>query len=385
MNKTMTSAELREIKKRFKYENENISSLVGCYVNENREIISRFRQDITRMGNEEGGKALAAFKRVLSGKKGSTGYDIEFDTSEVTDGESHKLLMDLRDSKLNDDELVEKLFTKIAEYLDMDSNYIIMACCDSYDVFSKDKNDDFGDSEEVFRYFTVAVCPVKQPNKPLMYSLADEKFEDFETGWHLSAPEAGFMFPAFDDRSTNIYAARYFAKNPDNIHADLIHALFNAEPPHSSVETKLGFNSAVKEALHEDWDMDMYFGIQDRVVKIFDEQSETGDGKVLRDASETVKVTKSELSDVLRDCGASPAQTKLFEEYYDEEFGESGEILADSIIDRKKLKIETDDVMITVAPDKTDLIETRVIDGVKYIMIKATEGVSINGLDVTVR
>ncbi len=379
----MNSSELKEIKRRFKYENENISVLVGCYVNENGEIISRFRQDITRMGNEEGGKVMSAFRRILSGKTGSTGYDIEFSTDEVKNGECHRLLMDLRETRLSNDDLVEQLFSKIAQALHIDSNYIIMACCDSYDVFSKDKNDESLDSTQVFRYFTVAVCPVKQPSKPLMYSLSQGRFQDFETGWHLAPPEAGFMFPSFDNRSTNIYAARYFAKRPENIHGELINALFAGEIPHSSVETREGINSALSEALHEDWDMDMYFGIQDRLTELYTQQTQQEEGGDKASAGEPT-LTKGELTQVLRDCGASDAQTELFQEYYEDEFG-SDAIFTESILDRKKLKVETDDIVITLPPDKTHLVKTETIGGVKYIMIRADQGVTINGVDVEIK
>lgn len=41
--------------------------------------------------------------------------------------------------------------------------------------------------------------------------------------------------------------------------------------------------------------------------------------------------------------------------------------------------------MIRVSPERGDLVETRVIDGVKYILIRADEGVEVNGVDVNIR
>ena len=43
-----------------------------------------------------------------------------------------------------------------------------------------------------------------------------------------------------------------------------------------------------------------------------------------------------------------------------------------------------DDVVIKVNPERADLVETRVIDGVKYIMIRADSGVELNGLNVEI-
>lgn len=378
----MNSSELKEIRKRFKYENDNISNVVGCYVNESKTIISRFRQDMTRMGNEEGSKALAALKKVLSGKEGSNGYDIEFETSEVANGQAHKLLMDLRESKLQNDELIEALFQTIAHYMDLEGNYIIMMCYDGYDVPSKDRNDEYGESEELFRYITCCICPVKQPNKPLTYSLQNEKFQDFESGWQVAAPEAGFVFPSFDNRSTNIYNAHYYAKTPENIHIDLIRALFNTDAPQSSADQKEAFREVLREALSDDCDMEMFFGIQDRVNEVLNEQNEAEEGKPKR--KEKVKVNKSDLVDILRSCGADEEQTEIFEERYEELFGEDASVPAENLIERKKMKVETPDIVISVPPDKTSLIETRIIDNQKYILIKANEGVTINGFDISI-
>ena len=45
----------------------------------------------------------------------------------------------------------------------------------------------------------------------------------------------------------------------------------------------------------------------------------------------------------------------------------------------------TPDVKIQVAPDKQDLIETRVLGGVKYILIRAEDGVEVNGVAVNIQ
>ena len=39
---------------------------------------------------------------------------------------------------------------------------------------------------------------------------------------------------------------------------------------------------------------------------------------------------------------------------------------------------------VKVAPDKADLIETRVIGGIKYILINAEEDVEVNGVRINI-
>jgi hypothetical protein len=256
-------------------------------------------------------------------------------------------------------------------------------CYDGYDVPSKDKNDEMGQSEEVFRYITCCICPVKQPSKPLSYSLQNEKFQDFEMGWQVAAPEAGFMFPSFDNRGTNIYGTRYYARSPENIHMDLIRAIFNSDPPQSSVVQKEAFQEVLREALEDRCDMDMFFGIQDRVAELLDQEFEDEHGKMKK--AEDLTMSKAELVDILKDCGAQDYQAEIFEDQFDALIGEGTLIRAENLVERKKVKVESSDIVITVPPDKTSLIDTRIINGQKYILIKAGEGVTVNGFDIAIK
>ena len=54
-------------------------------------------------------------------------------------------------------------------------------------------------------------------------------------------------------------------------------------------------------------------------------------------------------------------------------------------MDQKKFEITTQDVVIKVNPERSDLIETRVIGGVKYIMICADESVEVNGVEINIK
>ena len=53
-----------------------------------------------------------------------------------------------------------------------------------------------------------------------------------------------------------------------------------------------------------------------------------------------------------------------------------------NIIDNRRFEVRTPDVSIKVNPERSDLIETRVIGGVKYIMICADEDVEVNGVSI---
>ena len=96
-------------------------------------------------------------------------------------------------------------------------------------------------------------------------------------------------------------------------------------------------------------------------------------------------MTKEEVKTVLDACGVSDAHVAAFGRKYDEEFGEDAVLSPRNLVDTAKIEVRTPDVVIRVSPERGDLVETRMIDGVKYILIRADEGVEVNGVDVNIR
>ena len=67
METIMTEKELREIKRRFRPEKNNIPKIVGCFVNSNKEIIARISQFIGTSDSVVSEKLLGVMKKTLSG------------------------------------------------------------------------------------------------------------------------------------------------------------------------------------------------------------------------------------------------------------------------------------------------------------------------------
>ena len=201
----MTEKEIAELRRRFKADKSNISHVRGCYVNENREIISEFDQSLTLSRQEETEKILTVLRKTLSGTPQKNLLDIEFDTRQVAEGEEHHLLMALRDSRLEDTGAVRALFEKIIQSAPVEGNYLILLAFDAYDVpyRSRDGLKQEDASEEVFSYIVCSVCPVKLTRETLGFSADENRLCTLAADWAVAAPETGFLFPAFDGRSTN--------------------------------------------------------------------------------------------------------------------------------------------------------------------------------------
>lgn len=93
-------------------------------------------------------------------------------------------------------------------------------------------------------------------------------------------------------------------------------------------------------------------------------------------------ISKEQVKQTLSQCGVSEKSVAKFSVDFDEAFGFEAELHPKNIIDNRRFEISTPDVSIRVNPERSDLIETRIIGGVKYILICADENVEVNGVSI---
>ena len=373
----MTEKEIAELRRRFRADKSNITHVRGCYVNENREIISEFDESIAMMGQEESEKLLTNLRRTLSGTVGKNLLDIEFDTRQVAEGEAHRLLMDLRNSQLADQNAVERFFQKAIQTLELEGNYLILLAFDAYDVpyRSRDGMRQDDASSEVFSYILCSICPVKLSKEALGFAVRENRFQNLNPDWVVAAPETGFLFPAFDERSTNLYNALYYTKNLQENQERFVQEIFSSSVPMPADRQKESFQSILGESLSEDCQYQVVQTIQESFRGMIEEHK-------ANKIEEPLVVSKETVRQVLRHSGVAEERVEQFGKQYDAVFGEDAQLSPGNLVDTKQMEVKTPDVTIRVNPDRGDLVETRLIDGTRYILIRAEEGVEVNGISL---
>ena len=375
----MNRKEIAEIRRRLNPERSNVTVIRGCYVNQNREIISQFAQSPLAMPEEEAEKYLSLFSKTLSGTPDKNLVNIGFSAEQVRDGEEYRLLMALRDSALTDDEAVTAFYEHIIASLEIEDNYLILLMHDAYDVpsFATD-GEKMEDGSDVFHYVICSVCPVRQSKPALRWDAAENEFRPRAIDWIVNAPELGFMFPAFDDRASNIYSAVYYLRDPGKTYDELSSALFNAEEkPMSAAEQKETFQAILEDALEDECSYDVVQSVHEQLSEKIREQQADKE-------AEPLKISRNEMRDMLRDSGVSPERVDAFATQYDERLGAGVDLSPVNIVEPRQFSVKLPDVVIKIAPERADLIETRVIDGKKYLLIRAEEGVEVNGVNIAI-
>ena len=375
----MNRKEIAEIRRRLNPERSNATLIRGCYVNQNREIISQFAQSPLAMPEDEAEKYLSLFSRTLSGTPDKNLVNIGFSTEQVREGEEHRLLMALRDSALTDEEAVQAFCGHIIDTLDLEDNYLILLMHDAYDVpsFTSDGRT-AEDGSDVFHYILCAVCPVRLSKPALCWSPADNEFRPRQQDWIVAPPELGFMFPSFDGRASNIYNALCYLRDPGRTYDELSEALFNAEEkPMSAAQQRETFQGILQDALEEECSYELVQSVHEQLSEKIREQQADKE-------AEPLKVSRNEIRGMLRDSGVSPERVEAFSAQYDERLGAGVDLSPVNIVEPKQFSVKLPDVVIKIAPERADLIETRVIDGRKYLLILAEEGVEVNGVTIAI-
>ena len=375
----MNEREVAELRRRFRQDRSGISHVRGCYVNENREIVSQFDQSLGVLTQEENEKLLTLLRRTLTGTLGRNLLDITFATQQVVHGLEHKRLMDLRASELKDEEAVGALFQAVIQSVNLEGNYMILLAHDAYDVpyRGKDGEEQEDASDQVFSYLICAICPVKLTKPALSYQVQEGAFCTKTADWVVAPPALGFLFPAFDDRSANIYDALYYTKNIQDVQEALVASVFGTQAPMPAAAQQESFRAVLGEALEEDCCLQVVQAVHDQLCGLMEDHKESRD-------PEPLVIGKGEVRQALAANGVAQEHIQAFEKQYDEAFGADAQLSPRNLVDPKKIELKTADVTIQISPDRSDLVETRILNGVKYILVRVEEGVEVNGVPVQI-
>ena len=166
----------------------------------------------------------------------------------------------------------------------------------------------------------------------------------------------------------------YFTKKPEDLQPEFVEAMFGGIAPISAPEQKDIFDAVVQNTIGEEADYDIMKNIHDNLNDMIEDHV---------DDPEPLELTKKDVKQLLHDSGVPQERLNYFDENYvkcagDEDFP----LLASNIANTKKFDIETPDVVIKVKPDRTDLVESRIVDGRQCLVIEVDDHIEVNGINV---
>ena len=414
----MNKKEVMEIKRRLKKEGCTFTRMCGCYVDAEKNKVVNFGQTFLNLEDEEFYKYLEIAKKVLSGNIGNNLLTLDIPLEEEAAGGRQQFLMGLRESKLKSEELIDRFYDLVIDSYDYAGNYLILIFHDAYDVMTRTTdNNKLDESEEVYEYLLCAICPVSLSKPGLGYRADENRIGPRIRDWVVGAPDTGFVFPAFNDRTTDIHSLLFYTRDTKEPHSEFMENGLGCGSKRTATEQKNLFSHIVKHALGDDDENsnDVLLDLQQKMSDYMEEQD------VLFDEETGVILEGEELGKLMSDTGISDDAASSIKEAYTENFSNQMPEVA-HLIDQKTLEanarvreeealraeveelkqqvalhhadnaddtddtIKTYDVMLRVKPEKVPQIKSQMIDGQKCLVIPMDENehAAVNGVNTTV-
>ena len=374
----MNKKEVAEIRRQYVPERCTISRICGCYVDAEKNIKTTMKEAFLSLPEDDAFKYFTIFKKTLSGTVGRNLVNLDFPLEEEHEGGHQEFLLKLRNSKLKDDALVEEFYNRIIDTFPFGENYYIILIHVAYDVPGKatDGTEMYDASDNVFEYLLCSLCPVHLSKPGLGYNEAKNCIENRIQDWIVDQPMKGFLFPAFNDRYTDIHSMLYYTKNATDLQEDFLKNMFGCTRiPLDADSQKETFNCLIADTLGTDCD----YSVVKNIHEILNEKIEE-----FKDSPEPLELGKQDVRRLFEDSGVPDSRMEDFDQWYDEEVGEQTTFLATNIASSRKFNIETPDVVVKVNPEAADLVETRIIDGRQCLVIAINEHVEVNGISIAV-
>jgi hypothetical protein len=428
----MNKKEVLELKRRFKKDAATFTRLCGCYVDGNHNKLCKWGSTFLNLEEDEFYKYLEIANKALSGSLGNNLLELHFPMEEEEVGGRQQILMALRDTKLEDEALLDTYYDLVIDTYDHAGNYLILLYHDVYDVMTRTKdNINLDESEEAFAYLICAICPVDLSKPGLGYREDEQRIGARVRDWVVGAPDTAFLFPAFNDRSTDIHSTLFYTKNTKEPHSEFMTNGLGCGVERTATEQKMAFHSIVRNVLGPDDEEtdELLLDIQQNLSEMLDEYSQTHD-----EDDDPFVLDRDVIEKVLADSKIDESKADRIGKSVEEAFGEKLPA-AEHVIDAKALaaneirvekmaledqvgdltlqlnakddelkertsqliekqeeidnyiaETKTYDVVLRVKPEKAAQIKSQIINGEKCLVIpmKDDEHATINGVNTTV-
>lgn len=400
-----------ELKKRFKKESCSIDRLAGCYVDANKNKAIKFNESFLNMDDEEFYKYLEIAKKTLTGTLGNNILELDFPLEEEATGGKQHFLYALRNDGLSSEELLDRLYDLIIDGYNYVGNYLILVFHDTYDIITKTSdNMKLDESEEVYEYLLVSICPVVLSKAGLGVREDENRIGARIRDWIVGVPDLGFLFPAFDNRSADIHKVDYFIRDAKDSHSEVISDVLGCAPRMTATEQRNTFSAIVKRAFANDTENgeEALINIQES----FNARINTGE-ELTESEINSIILTPETMDEILVENNIEGEKARVIKEVTLDEFMEElppvsnlidSKALAANEKEREKKELvkevaslknkvseleeatsssESGDVSIFVYPERADEIHTEIIDDKKYILIPVDDNssVKVNGVD----
>lgn len=371
----MNQKELNEIKKTMIPERNCIMKIAGCYVDTEKNIKTTINQTFLMLTEEEQFKYFELFKKGLSGKIGKNQINLDFPIKEEKEGGCQAELMKILDSGLDNEEILNALYEKVISLFSYPDNYYILIGYGIYDIPGRTSDGNFvGDaSEDVYKFLSCQICPIKPSKAGLSYDAKENTIVNALRNMMVEHPIHGFLFPAFNDRNTDIHSVLYYTKKPEGVSDEIVEYILGCNSPATAKNQSDIFINAIEKST-ENLNFEQAKNVCENLKEM---EFRCGDSEV------PVVLDKKQSCKILEDSGISLECIETFEQIYESEVKEQGEVLLGNVFGGSdKMEIKAGNAKIVMPVEDAYYITVQKVDGNNCLVIKVVGDLTVNGMNI---
>lgn len=388
----MDKKSIGELRRRLKKDSCTFTKMCGCYVNDSKNKVIKLDEVFLNLEDEEYYKYLEIAKKVLSTNVGNNILELDFPLEEEQPGGHQQFLLGIKKSGLKDQGLLDAFYDMVIEKYDSLGNYLILLFHDVYDVMTKTTdNNKLDESEEVYEYIICAICPMILSKPGLGYNKSDMRIGTLNREWMVGMPETGFIFPAFNERSSDIHSVLMYTADSKNPHNELIQDILGCREKLTFVQKQNILCDMVSDVTSEDDLKEVMESVNIELAQISDSEPETvvneeniksaltyagiEENKADKIGKEYITaIDKDELpllGDIIPNKAVKAVKDNNEKVLLKEEIKELNRKIAQAY------DTEGSDIIIKVNDEKRELIRQEDIDGETYLVIPISQNDSI--------
>lgn len=372
MNKKETS----EIKKNFSDKSGYfiMEKVLTGFVDAEKNIRCQKISSCLTMSVEEHDVYDETLKKVLNTNVGKSFIEYEFPNEAYDEGKAQDILYKLLKSELKDEEAAENFLQHIADNIAYAGPFAVITAYCSYTVRSKNKNDEFAEDDEIYRYLLTAICPVNTRNDGFVFdSEENEISKKINNELVISkSPSDGFLYPVFSNRSTDVNHVMYYTKSKSEPNVSIVEDVLGCSFVMSADSEKVSFQNILKGVVGDDLDYMLIKTVNEKIQEVVEENKNETDRTV---------IDNTKLKTILGDSGVPEERLQMLEPVYEKNCGDVP-LTASNLVDPKTV-LTSDGITVNIKACAADKVRTSVVDGRRCLLIDIDDPtIEINGLSV---
>ncbi len=326
----------------------------------------------------EQGIYYRTLRKLLNNKVGKKFIEYHFPNDAYGKGNAQNILYNVTQSAFKNSEDTENYVNHIVSNLRFESPYAIISAHCTYNVFKKNKMDETDAyAQENYNFILTAICPIEARECEFAYNFSSDEFiNSIDTKLFIDkVPSDGFMFPAFNDRSSDVNSVMYYTKSPKEINVSIVESVLGCNFIMTLEQELAYYKLLLAKVADMQLSYELIFAMNAEIEEYIENNRKSTEVPVIDRI-----LLKQMFSNVFLHLGISVERLESFDAMYNNIIGEGVALTATNLVNAK-MQLECCGISLNVKEAAADSVCVSP-DGHTITINVKESGLVINGIKV---